>query len=172
MRYLITGSGTLAKELVKQLGNQERIAIYSRSEYNQLEMKKDYPEEVNGLRYFIGDIRDEERLTMACKSIDIVIHTAALKQVDTCEYNPQECIKTNILGSLSVVNACNKAGVKKCLFISTDKAVSPTTIYGMSKACSERLFIDSNNLGNCRFSVVRYGNVRNSRGSVFEKWAY
>lgn len=172
MKLLITGAGSLASELIKQLHKQcRRLVVFSRSESRQGELKKHYPEGGRaGLRYFIGDIRDVDRLTVAMRGVDYVIHTAALKVVPTGEYNPSEFIKTNITGSENVAIACNRAGVKKCILSSTDKAVNPINLYGMTKGCAEKLFIAYNNLGDCRFSVCRYGNVAGSTGSVIPLW--
>src|ERR1043165_2076512 len=121
------------------------------------------------IRYFIGDVRDAGRLEMAMRGVDTVVHAAALKQVPTAEYNPFECIATNIHGAENVVNACIKAGVKRVVALSTDKAANPINLYGASKLASDKIFIAANNLAGadgCRFSVVRYGNVFGSRGSV------
>jgi len=144
--------------------------IYSRDELKQFEMEqelstRDYP----GLRYFIGDIRDKDRLVRALEGIDIVIHAAALKQVPAAEYNPFECIKTNVMGAQNLIEACLDSGVSRVVALSTDKAAAPINLYGATKLCSDKLFTAANNsVGNrdLRFSVVRYGNVMGSRGSV------
>ncbi len=172
---LITGgTGSFGKafvaEVLRQKPNIRRLVIFSRDELKQYEMSKifsikDFP----GIRYFIGDIRDEKRLLTAFKGIDTVIHAAALKQVPAGEYNPSEFINTNIHGSENVLNAATLSGVKKVIALSTDKASSPSTLYGATKLCSDRLFIAGNNFtGNSgiHFSLVRYGNVFGSRGSV------
>jgi UDP-N-acetylglucosamine 4,6-dehydratase/5-epimerase len=172
---LITGgTGSLGKQLVKRITSQwpdvKRLVIYSRDELKQYEMALDYPRsKYKALRFFIGDIRDEERFRRACEGIDIIIHAAALKQVPTAEYNPFECIKTNILGAQNVINAALDTGVKKVVALSTDKAAAPINLYGATKLCSDKLFIAANNMKGARdikFSVVRYGNVMGSRGSV------
>jgi len=173
MNILITGgTGSLGKELVKQLTPQcRKLVVYSRDELKQYEMRKTFPEGgEDGLRYFIGDVRDYGTLKRAVKGMDAVIHTAALKHVNTAEYNPTEAIRTNIEGSQNVVNACIDSGISKALLVSTDKAVNPVNLYGSTKLCAERLFIAANNLGSSRFAVCRYGNVINSRGSVLPHW--
>lgn len=168
--FISGGTGTLGQELVKQLPNHRAI-IYSRDEYKQFVMRKTHPEGgEKGLRYFIGDIRDRERLSLALKGVDEVYHTAALKQIDTCEYNPTEAISTNVIGTQNVALACIENNVKKAIFISTDKAPAASTLYGATKLCAERLWIGFNNMGNTHFSAVRYGNVLGSRGSVIPKW--
>ena len=172
---LITGgTGSFGKafvaEILRQKPNIRRLVIFSRDELKQYEMSKIYStNDFPGLRYFIGDIRDEKRLLNAFKGIDTVIHAAALKQVPAGEYNPSEFINTNIYGSENVLNAATFSGVKKVIALSTDKASSPSTLYGATKLCSDRLFIAGNNFtGNSgiHFSLVRYGNVFGSRGSV------
>lgn len=147
----------------------KKIIIYSRDEYKQFVMSNDYREYKDILRFFIGDVRDEDRLRMAMKGVDYVIHAAALKQVPACEYNPNEAIKTNINGAMSVINASLEAGVKKVIALSTDKAVNPINLYGGTKLVSDKLFCAANSYGGAdgtRFAVVRYGNVAGSRGSV------
>lgn len=172
---LITGgTGSLGKQLVKRIYSQypdiKRLVIYSRDELKQYEMSLEYPKaDFPTLRFFIGDIRDEARFKRACENIDIIIHAAALKQVPTAEYNPFECIKTNVLGAQNVINVALDSGVKKVVALSTDKAAAPINLYGATKLCSDKLFIAANNMkGNrdIKFSVVRYGNVMGSRGSV------
>lgn len=172
---LITGgTGSLGKQLVKRIYSQypdiKRLVIYSRDELKQYEMAQEYPKsQYPTLRFFIGDIRDEARFKRACENIDIIIHAAALKQVPTAEYNPFECIKTNVLGAQNVINVALDSGVKKVVALSTDKAAAPINLYGATKLCSDKLFIAANNMkGNrdIKFSVVRYGNVMGSRGSV------
>ena len=174
MRIFISGgSGSLGTELVRQLyQTADRIVVFSRDEQKHVEMQKTYPDlGERGVRYFIGDVRDANRLAQAMRGCDYVIHCAAMKHVHIAEYNPQEAIRTNIIGSMNIVDACNAAGVKKCIMVSTDKAVNPENNYGATKLCMEKLAIASNNLGKCRFSVVRYGNVIGSKGSVLPKWA-
>jgi UDP-N-acetylglucosamine 4,6-dehydratase/5-epimerase len=147
-----------------------RLVVYSRDELKQFEMQQVFSERQHkGLRYFIGDVRDEARLQRAMEGIDIVVHAAALKQVPAAEYNPFECIKTNVLGAQNVIEACLSNGVSSVVALSTDKAAAPVNLYGATKLCSDKLFIAANNItGNreLRFSVVRYGNVMGSRGSV------
>lgn len=172
-RYFLTGgTGTLSQELVRQLWEDaKRIVVFSRGEHKQVEMAKKYPEyPKNTIRYVIGDIRDKNRLTKAMAGCEYVIHTAALKHVPVCEYNPQEAIATNIIGTQNVIEACHAAGIKKCIVVSTDKSVEPITLYGATKMCMERIAVSGNNLGSCRFSVVRYANVYGSNGSVIQSW--
>lgn len=172
---LITGgTGSFGKAFVatvlRRYPKIRRLVVYSRDELKQYEMAQhfsdaDYP----GLRYFIGDIRDEARLRRALEGIDIVVHAAALKQVPAAEYNPFECIKTNVLGAQNLIEACLDSGVKRVVALSTDKAAAPINLYGATKLCSDKLFIAANNIRGSRgisFSVVRYGNVMGSRGSV------
>ncbi len=147
----------------------KKIIIYSRDEFKQFIMDNEYASHRNILRYFIGDVRDEGRLEMAMQGVDYVIHAAALKQVPACEYNPNEAIKTNVNGAMNVINASLKAGVQKVVALSTDKAVNPINLYGGTKLVSDKLFCAANAYGGengTRFSVVRYGNVAGSRGSV------
>ena len=147
----------------------KKIIIYSRDEFKQFMMQNQYKEYKKILRFFIGDVRDEERLKMAMNGVDYVIHAAALKQVPACEYNPLEAIKTNINGATNVINASLQTGVKKVVALSTDKAVNPINLYGGTKLVSDKLFCAANAYGGedgTRFAVVRYGNVAGSRGSV------
>lgn len=148
----------------------ERIVVFSRDELKQFEMAQCFSEEkYRQLRYFIGDVRDKERLKQAFEGIDIVIHAAALKQIPACEYNPFEAIKTNILGAQNVIEAAMECGVRQVVALSTDKAAAPINLYGATKLCSDKLFVAANNFKGKRdlkFSVVRYGNVMGSRGSV------
>jgi UDP-N-acetylglucosamine 4,6-dehydratase len=171
---LITGgTGTFGKEFVEFIIKNykpKKLIIYSRDELKQFLLKEHFPEKkFNFLRYFIGDVRDLERLKMATVNIDYLIHAAALKQVESSEYNPLECVKTNIHGAENIINASLYNNVKKVIALSTDKAVNPLNLYGATKLVSDKLFIAANNFyGNnlSRFSVVRYGNVSGSRGSV------
>lgn len=147
----------------------KKIIIYSRDEYKQFLMDNDYKEYRDILRFFIGDVRDESRIRMAMQGVDYVIHAAALKQVPACEYNPNEAIKTNVTGAMNVINASLGTGVRKVVALSTDKAVNPINLYGGTKLVSDKLFTAANAYSGkdgTRFSVVRYGNVAGSRGSV------
>jgi UDP-N-acetylglucosamine 4,6-dehydratase len=172
---LITGgTGSFGKKFVEILlrkhPNIRRVVIYSRDELKQFEMSQHYPtSKYPNLRFFIGDVRDGDRLRLAMEGIDTVVHAAALKQVPTAEYNPFECIKTNVLGAQNVIEAAMAVGVKRVVALSTDKAAAPINLYGATKLCSDKLFIAANNIRGSRdltFSVVRYGNVMGSRGSV------
>lgn len=168
---LITGgTGSFGKHCVRMLLERyapKKIIVYSRDELKQFEMEQVFNSEP--MRYFIGDVRDEDRLSTAMRGVDYVIHAAALKQVPAAEYNPMECIKTNIMGAQHVINAAIKNQVKKVVALSTDKAANPINLYGATKLCSDKLFVAANNIAGghpTRFSVVRYGNVVGSRGSV------
>ena len=171
---LVTGgTGSFGKQFIKTVLERykpSRLIVYSRDELKQYEMQQDLPQsKYTAMRYFIGDVRDAGRLEMAMRGVDTVVHAAALKQVPTAEYNPFECIATNVHGAENVVNAAIRAGVKKVVALSTDKAANPINLYGASKLASDKIFIAANNLAGskgCRFSVVRYGNVIGSRGSV------
>uniref|UniRef100_A0A6C0E3Z1 Polysaccharide biosynthesis protein CapD-like domain-containing protein n=1 Tax=viral metagenome TaxID=1070528 RepID=A0A6C0E3Z1_9ZZZZ len=171
---LITGgTGSLGNELIRRLVSEhspKKIIVFSRDEFKQSEMKKKLSgDRYKCLRFFLGDIRDKDRLIEAFNNVDIVFHAAALKQVPALEYNPLEAIKTNIYGAENVIRAAIINKVKNVVAISTDKAVSPTNLYGATKLCFEKLFIAANNMvgdNNIKFSVVRYGNVFCSRGSV------
>ena len=172
---LITGgTGSFGKAFVKTILTRypeiKRLVVFSRDELKQFEMAQTFPEtQYQAIRYFIGDVRDSDRLRRAMEGIDIVIHAAALKQVPAAEYNPFECIKTNVLGAQNVIEACLDSKVKRVVALSTDKAAAPINLYGATKLCSDKLFTAANNIkGNrdLRFSVVRYGNVMGSRGSV------
>lgn len=177
MKYrsiLITGgTGSFGNELVKKILNNKilpkRLVIFSRDELKQSQMKQKFPlEKYPMLRFFIGDVRDKERLKRAFSGIELVIHAAALKQVPAAEYNPIEFIKTNIMGASNVIEAAIDTGVNKVVALSTDKACAPINLYGATKLCSDKLIIAANNYAGkkIKFSVVRYGNVMNSRGSV------
>jgi UDP-N-acetylglucosamine 4,6-dehydratase (inverting) len=161
---------TFVERIVKHHPEIERLVVFSRDELKQFEMAQHLSDtQYPGLRYFIGDVRDEDRLVRAFEGIDVVVHAAALKQVPTAEYNPMECIKTNVIGAENVINAAIKTGVKRVVALSTDKAAAPINLYGASKLCSDKLFVAANNFRgnrNLNFSVVRYGNVIGSRGSV------
>ncbi|MBC3899065.1 UDP-N-acetylglucosamine 4,6-dehydratase (inverting) [Acetobacterium malicum] len=174
---LITGgTGSFGKKFTEMILNTykpKRIVIYSRDEFKQDNMKKEfikkYPDDIDRLRFFIGDVRDRNRLERALKNVDYVIHAAAMKQVPACEYNPIEAIKTNINGAQNVIDASLNCGVKKVVALSTDKAVNPINLYGGTKLVSDKLFVAANaysGLNGTVFSVVRYGNVAGSRGSV------
>jgi UDP-N-acetylglucosamine 4,6-dehydratase/5-epimerase len=172
---LITGgTGSFGKAFVRAVLARypriKRLVIFSRDELKQFEMSHEFSEKDHpGLRYFLGDVRDEARLRRALEGIDTVVHAAALKQVPAAEYNPFEFIKTNILGAQNVVEACLDSGVERVVALSTDKAAAPINLYGATKLCSDKLFIAANNIRGARdvqFSVVRYGNVMGSRGSV------
>jgi UDP-N-acetylglucosamine 4,6-dehydratase (inverting) len=172
---LITGgTGSLGKALTKriysQFPNVKRLVIFSRDEQKQFQMAQEYPaDQYKSIRFFIGDVRDKERLVRAMKGIDYVIHAAAMKHVHLAEYNPSECIKTNVNGAENVIYACLESGVTDVVALSTDKACAPINLYGATKLTSDKLFVAANNIsGNndIRFSVVRYGNVMGSNGSV------
>ena len=171
---LITGgTGSFGHEFVSQVLKKKpkAIRIFSRDEYKQYVMQQEYDD--NRLRYFIGDIRDEERVRRALDGVTMVVHAAAMKQIVASEYNPTEAVKTNILGTMSVMNACIDMGVGKLIGLITDKAVSPTNLYGGTKLVMEKLLIQGNSYrgkGDIRISCVRYGNVAGSRGSVIPKF--
>ncbi|TPG63719.1 UDP-N-acetylglucosamine 4,6-dehydratase (inverting) [Hymenobacter nivis] len=172
---LVTGgTGSFGKQFVRTVFEKfpqvKRLVVFSRDELKQYEMSQEFsPAQYPAIRYFLGDVRDPQRLHRACEGIDIVIHAAALKQVPAAEYNPMECIKTNIFGAENVINAALDCGVKDVVALSTDKAAAPINLYGATKLCSDKLFVAANNMKgsrDLRFSVVRYGNVIGSRGSV------
>ncbi len=172
---LITGgTGSFGKKFIEMVYAQfpavRRVVVYSRDELKQFEMSQSYPNPpYKSIRFFIGDVRDADRLRRACEGVDIIIHAAALKQVPAAEYNPMECIKTNVFGAENVINAALDTGVQHVVALSTDKAAAPTNLYGATKLCSDKLFVAANNMKgsrDLRFSVVRYGNVIGSRGSV------
>jgi UDP-N-acetylglucosamine 4,6-dehydratase len=170
---LTGGTGSFGKRFVKRVLEQEKVArlvVYSRDELKQFEMRQQFPiEEYPQLRFFIGDIRDRERLYRALDGTDVVVHAAALKQVPAAEYNPMEAIKTNIMGAANLIDAAIDRNVPRVIALSTDKAANPANLYGATKLCSDKLFVAANaysGLHKTRFSVVRYGNVVGSRGSV------
>lgn len=169
---LITGgTGSFGKkflEYVYKNHKPKKLIVFSRDELKQFEMKSSGFDDAN-IRYFLGDVRDLERLKMAFENVDIVVHAAALKQVPAAEYNPMEFIKTNVLGANNVIQAALQTGVKNVVALSTDKAAAPINLYGATKLCSDKLFVAGNNIRgwhDIKFSVVRYGNVMGSRGSV------
>jgi len=175
MSILVTGgTGSFGKKFIetvlKRYPEVKRLVIYSRDELKQFEMAQKFsPKKYPALRYFIGDIRDAHRFQRACKGIDIIVHAAALKQVPTAEYNPMECIKTNVIGAQNVIDAAMDCGINKVVALSTDKAAAPINLYGATKLCSDKLFVAANNMRgrpDLSFSIVRYGNVMGSRGSV------
>ncbi len=172
---LITGgTGSFGENFIhlilKKYKNIKRLVIFSRDEFKQYNLQQKFdPKKYKNLRFFLGDIRDSERIKTALNGIDIVIHAAALKQVPTAEYNPFEFIKTNIIGAENLINACLNSSVKKVIALSTDKAAAPINLYGATKLCSDKLFVSANNIKGKKdisFSVVRYGNVLKSRGSI------
>ncbi|MDI1231802.1 MAG: UDP-N-acetylglucosamine 4,6-dehydratase (inverting) [Methylobacter sp.] len=168
---LITGgTGSFGQHFTKTILERykpKKLIIFSRDELKQFEMQQQF--NASCMRYFIGDVRDQDRLRRALQGVDIVIHAAALKQVPAAEYNPFECIKTNVLGAQNLIEACLDTDVKRVVALSTDKAAAPINLYGATKLCSDKLFVAANNIKghrDIRFSVVRYGNVMGSRGSV------
>lgn len=172
---LITGgTGSFGKQFVRTILDRypkvKKVIVFSRDELKQFELKQRYPEkDFPQIRLFIGDVRDAERVKMACEGVNVIIHAAAIKQVDTAEYNPSECIKTNIIGAENVISAALQCGVSDVVALSTDKACAPINLYGATKLVSDKLFTAANNIRgvrNIKFSVVRYGNVMGSRGSV------
>lgn len=170
---LVTGgTGSFGKEFIRtvlQTSRPRRIIVYSRDELKQSEMQVDSDFQDKAVRFFLGDVRDKDRLSLAMRGVDYVIHAAALKQVPAAEYNPHEFIKTNVTGATNIVEAAVGANVKRVVALSTDKAVNPVNLYGATKLCSDKVFIAANSYaggGGTTFSVVRYGNVVGSRGSV------
>ena len=168
---LITGgTGSFGNRCVRRLldtAKPKKVIILSRDELKQYEMDRKFND--SRLRFFLGDVRDLERLRRAFRGVDYVIHAAALKQVPAAEYNPDECVKTNINGAMNVIQACIEANVRRVVVLSTDKAANPANLYGATKLASDKLFVAANNIsgeGGTRFSVVRYGNVIGSRGSI------
>ncbi len=171
--FLTGGTGSFGKAFVRHVVKNwkpKRLVIFSRDELKQFEMAQEFSEsEYDFLRYFIGDVRDGDRIRRAIEGCDTVVHAAALKQVPAAEYNPFECIKTNIMGAQNLIEACLDGGIKKVVALSTDKAAAPVNLYGATKLCSDKLFTAANNIRgsrDIRLSVVRYGNVMGSRGSV------
>lgn len=175
---LVTGgTGSFGSSFIKHILNTKykvkKIIIFSRDELKQFQLKNKLNDKKNILRFFLGDVRDKERLTFALKDVDIVVHAAALKQVPAAEYNPIEFVKTNVIGSQNVIEASIDAKVEKVIALSTDKAVSPINLYGATKLCSDKLFVAANNITgkqNTTFSIVRYGNVLGSRGSILDEF--
>lgn len=172
-QILVTGgTGSFGRAFVRTLLSRykpERVVIFSRDELKQFEMQQEYDDPALRLRYFIGDVRDGERMRQAARGINYIVHAAALKQVPAAEYNPMECIKTNIHGAESVIRAALDNEVERVIALSTDKAANPVNLYGATKLVSDKLFVAANNIAGghrTRFSVVRYGNVVGSRGSV------
>jgi UDP-N-acetylglucosamine 4,6-dehydratase (inverting) len=172
---LITGgTGSLGQALTRHILSEypkvKKLVVFSRDEQKQFEMAQRFsPAEYPAMRYFIGDVRDYERMKRALKGIDYVIHTAAMKHVPIAEYNPMECVKTNIIGAENIINACLETGVERVVALSTDKAAAPINLYGATKLASDKLFVAANNITGwnpIKFSVVRYGNVMGSNGSV------
>lgn len=172
---LVTGgTGSFGKEFIKTLlfryPRIRRLIVYSRDELKQFEMSQVFPDtKYPQMRYFIGDVRDKDRLYRAMRNVDVVVHAAALKQVPACEYNPFEAIKTNVLGAQNVIECAIDRDVQRVVALSTDKAAAPINLYGATKLCSDKLFVSANNFSgkaDMKFSVVRYGNVMGSRGSV------
>jgi len=171
---LVTGgTGSFGKHFIKTVIAQykpRRLIVFSRDELKQFEMQQEFPPgQYPFIRYFIGDVRDRDRLELALNGVDYVVHAAAMKQVTTAEYNPFECIRTNVFGAENVVSAALRAGVRRVVALSTDKAANPINLYGASKLASDKIFVAANNLAGAdgtRFAVVRYGNVFGSRGSV------
>lgn len=175
LSILVTGgTGSFGKAFISTVlkrYNPRKLVVYSRDELKQYEMKQEFTslDDNDRLRFYIGDVRDADRLEVAMRDIDIVIHAAALKHVPIAEYNPFECIKTNVYGAENVVNAALRSSVKKVVALSTDKAANPVNLYGASKLAADKIFVSANNIAGAdgtRFAVVRYGNVLGSRGSV------
>ena len=176
---LITGgTGSFGREfvdfLIKKKYPFDRIIIFSRDEFKQDEMQQELIRKKNkNLRFFLGDIRDKDRLNYALRDVDYVVHAAALKQVPASEYNPIEFIKTNVIGAQNIIEAALNSKVKKVIALSTDKAVAPVNLYGATKLCSDKLFVSANNISGKSgkaFSIVRYGNVLGSRGSILPQF--
>jgi UDP-N-acetylglucosamine 4,6-dehydratase len=164
---LVTGgAGSLGKQFIKHIllhNNPQKVIVYSRDEYKHSSMQEEFKDK--RIRYFIGDVRDLERLRWAFKEVDIVVHAAAMKQVTACEYNPEEAVKTNIEGAKNIIDATRDACLERVIFISSDKAVSPLNLYGSTKAAAEKLFLSANAM-NPIFSCTRWGNIEGSKGSI------
>lgn len=175
--FVAGGTGSFGKKfaaIVLKKYRPKKLIIFSRDELKQSEMRQQFAEYDSTLRFFIGDVRDHDRLRRAMQGVDIVVHAAALKQIPSCEYNPFEAVMTNIIGSRNVIDAAIDCGVKRAILVSTDKAVNPVNLYGATKLCAEKLFIHGNAYSGAkgaRFAVVRYGNVVGSRGSVVPLFA-
>lgn len=170
---LTGGTGSFGQKITKTILENfrpKRLVIFSRDELKQFEMAQQFNErDFPALRYFIGDVRDRERVRRACNGVDVIIHAAAMKQIVAAEYNPTECIATNVVGAQNLIDAAIENGVSRVVALSTDKAANPINLYGATKLCSDKLFVAANNLSGpvkTRFSIVRYGNVIGSRGSV------
>lgn len=176
---LITGgTGSFGRALAHKLITQhkpKKVIIFSRDEWKQWEMRRSHPAFAHeAMRYFLGDVRDADRLHRACYGVDYIVHAAALKQVPTAEYNPSEFVKTNIIGAMNIIDAAIDQGVEKVIALSTDKAVNPVNLYGATKLCSDKIFVSGHvyvgDRGVPKFGVVRYGNVLGSRGSIVPMW--
>lgn len=171
------GTGSFGKKFTSTILRKyrpQKLIIFSRDELKQFEMRRQFAQYEPALRFFIGDVRDRDRLLRAMRGVDIVVHAAALKQIPSCEYNPFEAVMTNIMGSRNVIDAAIDCGVKKAILVSTDKAVNPVNLYGATKLCAEKLFVHGNAYSGAdgtRFAAVRYGNVVGSRGSVVPLFA-
>lgn len=173
MNLLITGgSGFFGRHFARAVDHLfDRVIIYSRDEAKQAAMREE--NDSPNLRFFIGDVRDQQRLSRAMRGVDVVVHAAALKRIETCRMQPDECIKTNVIGTMNVVEAAIQQGVGRVVFLSTDKAFQPCSIYGNSKAAAESLILNANNISGrdgTKFSATRYGNVAGSTGSVIPRW--
>ncbi|HSR67494.1 MAG TPA: UDP-N-acetylglucosamine 4,6-dehydratase (inverting) [Acidobacteriota bacterium] len=177
---LVTGgTGSFARHFIRKVFSEghrpRKLIVFSRDEWKQWEMRRSDPLfDHSSIRYFLGDVRDSDRLKRAFRQVDLVVHAAAMKQVPASEYNPTEAIKTNIHGAINVIDAAIDRGVRKVVALSTDKAANPVNLYGATKLCSDKLFVSGNayvgSSGIPRFSVVRYGNVLGSRGSIVPRW--
>jgi UDP-N-acetylglucosamine 4,6-dehydratase (inverting) len=170
---LITGGtgsfGQKFTEVILNKHNPRKVIIFSRDEFKQHEMKLKFQKFIKKIRFFLGDVRDLQRITLALEDVDIVVHAAALKQVPASEYNPFEFVKTNVLGTQNVIDASHKTNVSKVISLSTDKASSPVNLYGATKLTADKIVISANNFSGKKYSVVRYGNVVGSRGSIIPK---